>query len=62
MTGDRPETDILGAKELGLHTALTLTGVTTAEQAAALPEDLRPEFVIRDLTELAGVAAGLQRA
>jgi 4-nitrophenyl phosphatase len=62
MTGDRPETDILGAKKLGIHTVLTLTGVTTADEAAALPEDLRPEFVVRDLTELAGVVEGLARA
>src|SRR5439155_25022967 len=29
MVGDRPETDIMGAKAVGLHTVLTLTGVAT---------------------------------
>jgi glycerol-1-phosphatase len=52
MVGDRPETDIQGAKALGLHTALVLTGVTTAAEAAALPEEQRAEFVLADLTGL----------
>jgi 4-nitrophenyl phosphatase len=32
MIGDRLETDILGAQQAGLSSALVLTGVTTAEQ------------------------------
>jgi 4-nitrophenyl phosphatase len=33
MIGDRLETDILGAQQLGLRTALVLSGITTREQA-----------------------------
>jgi phosphoglycolate/pyridoxal phosphate phosphatase family enzyme len=52
MVGDRSETDIMGARAVGLHTVLTLTGVTTADQLPDLPEPQRPEHVIQDLTEL----------
>jgi len=52
MIGDRAETDILGAKELGLHTALVLTGVTTPEMERSLADAHRPEFVLPDLTGL----------
>ena len=34
MIGDRLETDILGAQRAGLKTAVVLTGITTAEDAA----------------------------
>lgn len=33
VVGDRPETDIAGAQELGCQSALVLSGVTTVEQA-----------------------------
>lgn len=59
MVGDRPETDIMGAKALGLHTVLVLTGVTQASQLGALPEEQAPDHVIRDLTELSALAASL---
>jgi 4-nitrophenyl phosphatase len=48
VVGDRPETDIAGAQALGCHTALVLSGVTTAEQAKYwLPA---PDFIANDLT------------
>jgi 4-nitrophenyl phosphatase len=59
MVGDRPETDIMGAKRVGIHTALVLTGVTTATQIPALPDEQQPEFVLQDLTELAGLVERL---
>jgi phosphoglycolate/pyridoxal phosphate phosphatase family enzyme len=61
MVGDRPETDIMGAKTVGLHTALTLTGVTTPEAVAGLPEEQRADHVLADLTELPSLVARLAR-
>lgn len=48
--GDRLETDILGGKRAGLPTALVLTGVTTAEQAAG--SDLQPDWIFENLEQL----------
>lgn len=50
MVGDRPETDLVGARRLGWDTALVLTGVTTREAAAAL--DPQPTYVLDDLRGL----------
>jgi ribonucleotide monophosphatase NagD (HAD superfamily) len=61
MVGDRAETDIEGAKKIGLHTALVLTGVTTPEAAARLPEPQRADHVLKDLTELPDLLQRLGR-
>lgn len=50
VIGDRLETDIAGGQTIGAHTALVLSGVTTAEQAAAWRP--APDLVAQDLTEL----------
>lgn len=50
MVGDRYETDIVGAAELGMPTAGVLTGVSTREQyLAANPQ---PDLIVHGLPEL----------
>lgn len=55
LVGDNLESDIAGAKSVGIRTILTLTGVTTAQDAARLPPDKRPDAIITDLRDLADV-------
>ncbi|MEA3337617.1 MAG: HAD-IIA family hydrolase [Chloroflexota bacterium] len=50
MIGDRLETDVLMGLDSGMDAALTLTGATSAEQAAA--SEIRPTYVIRQLSDL----------
>ena len=50
MVGDRYETDIIGAIELGMPTAGVLTGVTTREQYAAVEKP--PDILVEGLPEL----------
>lgn len=50
MVGDRYETDIVGAVELGMPTVGVLTGVSTREEFAAAK--LPPQFILEDLPEL----------
>jgi 4-nitrophenyl phosphatase len=47
VIGDRPETDIMCAQELGCRTALVLSGVTNAAQAAAWRPT--PDIIAYDL-------------
>lgn len=50
MIGDRLNTDIEGALQVGLRTALVLTGVTTREQAIA--SDTQPDDIFDALPDL----------
>ena len=52
IVGDRLDTDILGGNRVGAHTVLVLTGVTSAEEAAAAPPEMKPDRIIHSLTEL----------
>ncbi|RAS65456.1 HAD superfamily hydrolase (TIGR01457 family) [Lentzea atacamensis] len=52
VIGDRLDTDILGAVNAGMDSLLVLTGVSTDEEAQALPEDQRPTYVGADLSVL----------
>ncbi len=52
MIGDNLEADIAGAKNMGMKTVLTLTGVTRRRDLLKAPETMLPDWVIEDLTEL----------
>jgi ribonucleotide monophosphatase NagD (HAD superfamily) len=48
--GDRPDTDLAGAFEMGWMTILVLSGVTSATEAASL--EPRPDLVLDSLADL----------
>ena len=51
MVGDRPETDMLMARNAGLAAILVLTGVTKAEDVEHLP--VQPDIVLEGVGEIA---------
>lgn len=50
VCGDRPETDVAGARAAGMPVALVLTGVTRESDLAAVTD--RPDWILRDVNEL----------
>ncbi len=53
MVGDRLDTDIIGARQVGLKTILVLTGGTTEQQLGSAT--VRPDVVVADLAGVAGL-------
>jgi 4-nitrophenyl phosphatase len=53
LVGDNLESDIAGAKGVGMTAVLVLTGVATREDLARAPAALRPDLVVPGLPELA---------
>lgn len=51
MVGDRLNTDILGAKNAGLHAIMVLSGISTAAEAASFTH--KPDLIVADIGELA---------
>jgi phosphoglycolate/pyridoxal phosphate phosphatase family enzyme len=60
MVGDRTDTDIRVGRRVGLTTVLTLTGVTTWEQAAVAPPEEQADYIISTLEELPPILAALK--
>ena len=50
MIGDRLDTDVLGGQRAGLTTVLVLSGIATADDAAASP--IKPSYVFQDIADL----------
>lgn len=52
LIGDNLDSDVAGARRVGMASALVLTGVATREDAARADSTRRPDFVIHSLREL----------
>lgn len=52
MVGDRLDTDIAGARNVGITSLMVLTGVNSLADAAVAPAEHRPDFIARDLSGL----------
>jgi len=52
LIGDNLESDIAGAKRLGMATVLTLTGITGRQRLAKTTPETRPDQVVENLGQL----------
>jgi HAD superfamily hydrolase (TIGR01450 family) len=52
LIGDNLESDIAGAKAVGMKTMLVLTGVTHEADVPRIPPHLKPDLIIPNLAEL----------
>jgi HAD superfamily hydrolase (TIGR01450 family) len=52
LIGDNLESDVIGAKNVGMATVLTMSGVTRRRDLQLVAPELQPDFVVEDLREL----------
>jgi 4-nitrophenyl phosphatase len=52
LIGDRPSADMVTGRRAGVETCLVLTGVTAPEEVAGLAGELKPDYVIENLSGL----------
>ena len=52
MIGDRLDTDIRGARKVGVKSAAVLTGIATRKEIIGSKLEDRPDFILQDLSEL----------
>jgi 4-nitrophenyl phosphatase len=52
LIGDNLESDIAGAKRMGMQTILTMTGVTRESDLPRIASNHAPARIVRDLSEL----------
>lgn len=52
LAGDNLESDIAGARGVGMRCVLVLTGVATRDDVARLPAEMRPDWVVPGLPNL----------
>jgi 4-nitrophenyl phosphatase len=52
MIGDNLDSDIAGAKAMGMHTILCLGGVTRESELSAVTPEREPDWVVKSLQEL----------
>lgn len=57
MVGDRLETDMFMGKQAGMHTAVTLTGVSKREDVAKMSSP--PDYIVENIGELPAVLKAL---
>jgi ribonucleotide monophosphatase NagD (HAD superfamily) len=50
MVGDRLETDILGGKNVGMHTVLVLTGASSVEDVET--SGIRPDTILDSIADI----------
>ncbi|MFM6980462.1 MAG: HAD-IIA family hydrolase [Micrococcales bacterium] len=58
FVGDRIDTDITGANNAGIDSALVLTGVSTRKEVLGVKPDGRPKFILQDMSELTRAYVG----
>jgi len=52
MIGDRPDTDIICAKNAGINSALVLTGVISESETKDIKAEMMPDYIFKDTTAL----------